>query len=146
MDAAWRRIAEAVMSPVLGPLLENLGDLRSRDSPPYEANGSSFSGGWYGYVDKDLRTLLGLPVRERYNLRYCGNGSLDECRDALWAALKAAADELAAAQGADPSSWRSDANLERIDFSPGLISNTMRWTNRPTFQQVIRFDRQGGGG
>jgi hypothetical protein len=57
----------------------------------------------------------------------------------LWAALKAASDVLAVTQGSDPTQWRSDATRERIRFTPGLIPTTMRWTNRPTFQQVLRF-------
>jgi hypothetical protein len=100
-----------------------------------------FSGGWYGYVNKDLRTLLGERVRDPYNLRYCGDGSLLACRDSLWAALKAAADELAAAQGPDPTKWRASATNERLRFAPGLLPATMRFTNRPTFQQVLRFGR-----
>jgi hypothetical protein len=127
------------MTPELGPLTSDLASLQSRDNPPYTANGSSFGGGWYGYVDKDLRTLLGRHVNQRYNERYCGAGSLSACRASLWAAVKAASDQLAAAQGPDPTQWRSDATLERIKFSPGLIPNTMRWTNRPTFQQVLQF-------
>jgi acyl-homoserine lactone acylase PvdQ len=142
MDAAWDRMANAVMTPVLGPLTTDLAVLQPRDEPPYRpgGNGSSFGGGWYGYVDKDLRTLLGDPVQGRFNLRYCGVGSLDACRASLWAALQAAAAQLAAAQGPVPSAWRADATLDRINFQPGLIPNTMRWTNRPTFQQVLRFN------
>lgn len=132
MGAAWDRIADAVMTPVLGPLVEELASLQGRHSGGY-------GGGWYGYVDKDLRTLLGRPVRGRYNLRYCGAGSLDACRVSLWAALQAAAMELAAAQGPDPSAWRAPA--ARIRFAPGLIPDTMRFTNRSTFQQVLRFGR-----
>jgi hypothetical protein len=59
----------------------------------------------------------------------------------LWAALEQAGNELAAEQGnPDPTTWRSDATGERIRFTPGLLSNTMRWTNRPTFQQAISYD------
>jgi hypothetical protein len=36
--------------------------------------------------------------------------------------------------------WRSDATAERIDFPPGVLGQTMRWTNRPTFQQLMEFD------
>ena len=72
-------------------------------------------------------------------MRYCGRGSLTACRESLYAAVRAAADELAAQQGSDPRAWRSDATKERIRFSPGLIQNTMRWTNRSTFQQVLEF-------
>ena len=62
-------------------------------------------------------------------------------RRSLWAAIDAAGDELQAAQGPDPTAWRADATGERIRFSGGLLADTMRWTNRPTFQQVISFAR-----
>ena len=78
-------------------------------------------GGWYEYVDKDLRTQLGIAVQRRFSRRYCGNGNRDACRDALWAALRRAADGLAAAQGPDPAQWRADATAERIKFIPSLI-------------------------
>jgi len=131
MADAWNRIANAVMTPVLGPLVDELATLEPRDN-------QGESDGWYGYVDKDLRTLLGQHVREKYKLRYCGNGSLDACRASLWAAMAAATSDLVASQGADPSRWRADS--PRISFAPGLIPNTMRFTDRSTFQQVIRFD------
>ena len=89
------------------------------------------------YVDKDLRTMLHQPVRGPYHLRYCGNGSLDACRTALWAVVDQVAQQLAAAQGPDPSVWRSTAR--RQGFTPGLIPDTIRATNRPTFQQVLEL-------
>jgi acyl-homoserine lactone acylase PvdQ len=142
MDAAFEPIADAVMQPVLGPLLTDLAALLPKDRGPYAegVNGSAFGSGWYGYVDKDLRRLLGRSVRGPFGLRYCGEGSLERCRASLWSALAGATAELAAAQGADPAAWRSDATLERISFSPGLLPDTMRWTNRPTFQQVLELD------
>ncbi len=141
LDAAFEPMADAVMTPVLGPLRDELARLQRRDNPPYRANGSAFGDGWYGYIDKDLRTLLGRKVHRPFNLRYCGRGSLAACRSSLWAALQRSVDSLARTQGADPAAWRSDATKERIRFLPGLIPNTMRWSNRPTFQQVIRFAR-----
>jgi acyl-homoserine lactone acylase PvdQ len=138
MDAAWPRIADAVMTPVLGPLVDDLARLHSRsdDAGP---GGSSYLSGWYGYVDKDLRTLLGREVRGQYSRRYCGAGVLVTCREALWAALDAAAAELEAKQGPAPSSWRADATAERIRFTSGVLQDTMRWSNRPTFQQLMSF-------
>ena len=138
MDAAWPRIADAVMGPVLGPLVDRLAALhgRSDDAGP---GGSSYISGWYGYVDKDLRTLLGREVKGPYSRRYCGAGVLATCRDALWAALDAAAAELEAKQGPAPSTWRADATAERIRFTSGVLPDTMRWTNRPTFQQLMSF-------
>jgi acyl-homoserine lactone acylase PvdQ len=140
MDAAWPRIADAVMSPVLGPLTDQLDGLLSRDQPP-NPGGSSYFSGWYGYVDKDLRSLMGgTPASSAFHTRFCGAGNLAACRTSLWAALEAAGDELAAAQGPDPAAWRADATGERIRFA-GFLSDTMRWANRPTFQQVMTFVR-----
>jgi acyl-homoserine lactone acylase PvdQ len=140
MDAAWPRLADAVLSPVLGPLLPRLAALvpRSEDANP---NGSAYLSGWYGYVDKDLRSLLGRDVRGPYSRRYCGAGVLATCREALWAALDAAAAQLEATQGPVPSAWHADGTGERIRFVSGILPDTMRWTNRPTFQQVMSFSR-----
>ena len=81
--------------------------------------------------------LLGKPVQGAYSTRYCGDGNVTACSQSLWTALDAAASALAAAQGADPAAWRASAVVERISF--GLLPLTMRWANRPTFQQVISF-------
>ena len=62
-------------------------------------SGSAYISGWYGYVEKDLRALLGREVRGPYSRRYCGAGVLATCREALWAALDAAAAELEKAAG-----------------------------------------------
>jgi hypothetical protein len=138
MDAAWPRLADAVMSPVLGPLVARLAALQgpSDDAGP---GGSSYISGWYGYLDKDLRSLLERDVRGPFSRRYCGAGVLATCRDALWGALDAAAAELEATQGPAPSSWRADATGERIRFTSGVLTDTMRWSNRPTFQQLMSF-------
>ena len=138
LDAAWPRLADAVMAPVLGPLVDRLARLmgRSNDAGP---GGSAYISGWYGYVDKDLRALLDQPVRSPYSRRYCGAGVLATCREALWRSMDSAAGELEKAQGPAPSAWRADATRERIRFTSGVLPDTMRWTNRPTFQQVISF-------
>jgi len=138
LEVTWPRLADAVFSPVLGPLVTRLAELHGRSDDP-GPGGSAFLSGWYGYVDKDLRTLLGQPVRGPFSRRYCGSGSLEACRTALWAALDAAAVHLEQVQGAVPSSWRADATAERIRFASGVLPDTMRWTNRPTFQQVMSF-------
>jgi acyl-homoserine lactone acylase PvdQ len=138
LDAAWPGLSDAVFAPVLGPLVPRLAALmgRSDDAGP---GGSSYISGWYGYIDKDLRTLLDRPVREPFSRRYCGAGVLATCRESLWAAIDAAAASLESTQGPAPSTWRADATAERIRFTSGVLSDTMRWTNRPTFQQVMTF-------
>jgi acyl-homoserine lactone acylase PvdQ len=138
LDTAWNRLADAAMTPVLGkPLADQLAStLFSRfDAPP-----SGQFDGWYQYMDKDLRSLMGEKVKGPFANRYCGAGDIAVCRAALWAALEAAGVDLEAAQGPDPNAWRADANAERIKFLPGLLPFTMRYTNRPTgIQQVIEF-------
>jgi hypothetical protein len=137
VDAAWPRLEDAVLGPVLGPQLDDLDGLVGRDAGP----ASDFTDGRFWYVHKDLRTLLGEPVRGRFRNRYCGRGSLGACKAALIGALEAAGEELAAAQGPNPDAWRADAAAERIDFTPGVLPTTIRYTNRPSgIQQVLFFD------
>jgi acyl-homoserine lactone acylase PvdQ len=138
MDAAWPKIARAVLTPVLGPFVTRLEKVYPLDDPA-NAQGSAYDSGWYGYVDKDLRALLGKPVAGRFSRQYCGTGVLALCQASIWAALHAAGSELSASQGASPAAWHADANAERIHFSGGLLPATMRWTNRPTFQQLLSF-------
>ena len=129
MDAWWPRLAVGVLQPVLGPLTDQLKTLApiSDDANP---GGSSYDAGWYGYVERDLRGDS--------STIYCGAGVPAACAASLWQTLDQAGNELQAAQGAAPSGWRSDATKERIRFS-GFIPDTMRWTNRPTVQQVMVF-------
>jgi hypothetical protein len=128
MDAIWRPIANAVMSPVFGALITDLDNVRSLDGLEGES-----------YVDKDLRKLLGDPVVGPFNLSYCGNGVLAACSDALWQAIHTAADATATQLGQpDPALWRETA--QRSGFVPGLLPYTFPFTNRPTFQQVLEFE------
>jgi acyl-homoserine lactone acylase PvdQ len=131
IDAAWRPIADAVMAPVFGDLVDDLSSVRSL---------SGLSG--ESYVDKDLRTLLGDKVDGRFNLRYCGGGALAQCRASLWAAIHDAADDLTTELGeTNPANWLKPA--AQTGFTPGLLPNTFPTTNRPTFQQVLELQRKG---
>jgi acyl-homoserine lactone acylase PvdQ len=143
MDAAWPLFAKTVMRPVLGDLVERLAQLH-RVSNDANTQGSAYQDGWYGYVEKDLRRLLGRTVRGPYETQFCGAGNLDSCRESLWSALEQACDLLQAKQGVEPTAWRADARPERIGFTTGLIRDTMAWTNRPTFQQVMSFSGHRG--
>jgi len=133
MDALFEPLAAAVMRPVFGDLTEALDDIRNLGggtNPSSSPPGASF-------IDKDLRTLLGKDVAGKFNLSYCGNGDLDTCRDSLWQVVDEVTQQLAAERGDDPSTWLREGY--RQSFAPGLIPNTMRGTNRPTFQQVLEF-------
>lgn len=131
MDALFTPLAEAVMRPVFGDLTRRL-DLGSTSdrTPASSPDGAS-------YMDKDLRTLLGKDVQGAFNLSYCGAGDLDDCRDSLWQVVDEVAQQLVVERGDDPTTWLLEGQL--TGFAPGLIPDTFRTTNRPTFQQVLEF-------
>jgi acyl-homoserine lactone acylase PvdQ len=137
MDAAWPKLADAWTSTVLGAQLTlQLNSFYTQYQAPPGGQESS----WVEYLNKDLRTILGEHVRGAYGVRYCGGGNLRRCRRLLWGAMNAAGNELAAAQGPNPSDWHSSATAERIKFIPGILPYTMAYTNRPTgIQQVLSF-------
>jgi acyl-homoserine lactone acylase PvdQ len=139
MDAAWPKIADACLGTRLAPpLLEELRTLFSRwDAPP-----EGQEDGWYQYLDRDIRSLLGRRVAKPLENKYCGRGSKGAAQRAIWSAIAAAGQELTAAQDtSDPASWHADATAERIEFVPGLLPTTMHYTNRPSgIQQVISFN------
>ena len=139
MDAWWPRLAVAVLQTQLGPLTDELKTLApiSNDA---NSGGSSYGAGWYSYVDEAVRAALGSSTSapSSQTALTCGDGTPASCASVLWTSLDQAGNALAAAQGPDPSTWRADAAAERVRFS-GFLTDTMRWTNRPTFQQVISF-------
>jgi hypothetical protein len=137
MDALFEPLAAAVMRPVFGDLVEALDDIRDLGGNHDAGSGSVSSPPGASFVDKDLRTLLGKQVEGEYNLSYCGNGSLENCRDSLWQVVEDVSQELASEYGGDPDTWLREGH--RLGFEPGLIPDTFRATNRPTFQQVIEF-------
>jgi acyl-homoserine lactone acylase PvdQ len=144
MDVAWPLMANAWANGVLGSgLAAELGSFDSQYDAPSHDPGSSGSGqshGWHIYMNKDLRSILGMPVRGRFSVRYCGGGNLKRCRRLLWSAIDRAGRELEAAQGPDPSRWRSSATAERISFTPGVLPFKMRYANRPSgIQQIVSF-------
>jgi acyl-homoserine lactone acylase PvdQ len=131
MDAAWRPLATAVLQRVFGDSLSDVNGVRNIGGPAGES-----------LVDKDLRTLLGEKVKGKYNLRYCGDGDFQVCRNYLWIYLHVVDEQLATQFGnREPSTWLKTADT--TGFQPGLIPNRFRSTNRPTFQQVLQFDHDG---
>ena len=83
--------------------------------------GSSYIDSWYGYVH-DLTSVLGTKQQsDGYANHYCGGGRGGGGGASLWAALDAAGNGLATAQGSDPTAWRSNATDERIQFAPGIL-------------------------
>ncbi|QIG42750.1 penicillin acylase family protein [Nocardioides anomalus] len=144
-DAWWesgsRSVAYDVMGDRLGGLVRKLP--QGLDDHPRSGQGSSFNGiAWYGYLSKDLRTVLGKKVDAPYSTGYCGQGSLAACRTTLRASLAAAVARVLSDQG------KSSVNQLTYDKTQDDIrANTagivgvrpIDWQNRPTFQQVVSF-------
>ncbi|MFJ4416841.1 penicillin acylase family protein [Streptomyces sp. NPDC088925] len=153
MDAWWPRLVEAEFKPGLGDgLYSSLTALLTVDESPSAAHGptgahagSSFQYGWWGYVSKDLRAVLGDKVEGPLGAKYCGAGDLSACRTTLLTTLaQAAAVPADQVYPGDDSckagdQWCSDAIIHRA--LGGITHAPFQWQNRPTYQQVVEFPR-----
>jgi Penicillin amidase len=142
MDAWWPRLVTAQFRGPLGAdLYESVESMMGIDNRP-GASGSAYGSGWYGYVEKDLRSVLGLSVEGAFSREYCGGGSLAECRRLLRRSF-ARAVKNSAPEDVYPGEdcpegnlqWCNDA-IRHTEF--GVIRQPrIHWQNRPTFQQVV---------
>ncbi len=161
MDAWWPLWVQAEFQPVLGSSLLNQveSDYPINDEPGAGApvhgtpstlhQGSAFDVGFYGIVQKDLRSVMHKPETGKLNRVFCGSGSLARCRAALESSLQAAAAETPAqvypAEG--PCQAGDQECHDSIQFRAiGAISQPlMEWVNRPTFQQADAIQGRAGG-
>ncbi len=113
------------------------------DNHPRGGRGSSWNGvAWYGYLNKDLTSVLDRRVSSPYRLSYCGRGSRSACRDTLRTSLRAAVQRVLAEQGKrNVGGLRYDKSADDIRSVTAGTVGTRRidWQNRPTFQQVVAF-------
>jgi acyl-homoserine lactone acylase PvdQ len=151
LDAWWPLLVRAAFEPGLGSGLYGAftANLPVDESPsaahgPTGSHaGSAYQYGWWSYVDKDIRRVLGERVEGPLARAYCGGGDLAGCRDVLTATLKEAAartpaqvypgDEHCAAG----DEWCADAIVHRA--LGGITHGPVSWQNRPTYQQVVEF-------
>jgi acyl-homoserine lactone acylase PvdQ len=157
MDAWWPLWVRAEFQPVLGGnLFDRIQHMVSLDNPPNNGGqhlGSAYQDGWWGYVSKDLRRVLGRRERGRFSRVYCGNAYRGRhtrkrtrrgCRSRLLNALIQAAntpasklyqDDVCKAQHQQGSQTCYDS----VMFRPlGAVTQPLiPWINRPTFQQVV---------
>ena len=146
MDVWWPRLLEAMYRPALGgALYSDLQAILPIDDPP-GPQGSAYILGWYGYVDKDLRRVLGRPVKGRLSRLYCGNGDEERCRRALADSLDAAVatveqryGSLEAARVPATCETEDPPACDQIEFTTAGAVQTpaIPWQDRPTFQQVV---------
>jgi acyl-homoserine lactone acylase PvdQ len=157
MDAWWPLWVHAEFEPVLGgDLFGKIQHVISLDNPPNNGGqhlGSAYQDGWWGYVDKDLRRLLGRRERGKFSRIYCGAGHsgrqsrkrmIRGCRSQLLNSLiKAARTPASKLYGDSVCSAQGRANqqtcYDTVMFRPlGAVTQPLiPWINRPTFQQVV---------
>jgi acyl-homoserine lactone acylase PvdQ len=152
MDAWWPRLVRAMFEPVVGSRYigetEKINPFVNGPGP----GGSAFGSGWWGYVDKDLRSLLGQRVRGPLSRRYCGRGNLRRCRVLLVETLRDAAIDVRRKYGvADVADVKAPATCakakkpqecDQIEFTTaGAVATApIPWQDRPTFQQVVAVE------
>ncbi|MCX5554815.1 penicillin acylase family protein [Streptomyces sp. NBC_00038] len=151
LDAWWPLLVKAEFEPGLGTSLYNaittnlpIDESPSASHGPTGSHaGSAFQYGWWSYVDKDIRAVLGETVQGPLAQKYCGGGTLTGCRDILISTLKTAAgktaaqvypgDELCAAG----DQWCADSIVQTM--LGGIKHYNISWQNRPTYQQVVEY-------
>ena len=152
MDAWWPRLVKAQFEPVVGERFmteaQKMNPFISGPGP----GGSAFGSGWWGYVDKDLRRILGQRVRGPLSRRYCGRGNLRRCRDLLVSTLNEAASDVrkkyAVASVDDvkvPATCEEAQKpqaCDQIEFTTAGAVPTppIPWQDRPTFQQIVAVE------
>ncbi len=158
MDAWWPLLVEAEFSDALGTdLYAALSTVLQTDESPSGSvgkassvesarghKGSSFQYGWWSYVHKDLRAVLGRSVAGGFPAKFCGDGVLAACRAALLSTLKTAAALPASAVYKTDATCKTAGDqwcADSIVHSGlgGITQPNISWQNRPTYQQVVQF-------
>jgi acyl-homoserine lactone acylase PvdQ len=139
MDAWWTPMVRAVFEPVLGRRLFNrIADINQVDYTPRQGPDTWYYG-WMGYVQKDMRALLGGRIAEPPSRVYCGRGSRKRCRATLLRTLGAAGEDVptdievpATCEVTDPP------QCDQLDFiTAGAVETPpIPWQDRGTFQQA----------
>lgn len=144
VDAWWPRLVEDTLEKRTGGAFQLLG--APIHQAPQLGQGFAFGFGPYPHVDKDLRQVLGDPVRGRFSRTYCGGGDLTACRDELWGALSdAVADLEQEFDTSAPAQWRRAVLDDAIRHAPAGVTTLppIPFQNRPTYQLVVEFPGPG---
>ena len=159
LDAWWPLLVRAQFEPELGEDLytELTRAVQTDESPSgaigggepgsvnqdQEHRGSAFQYGWWSYVDKDLRAVLGQDVDGDLGEVYCGDGDLDTCRtvllDSLAEAVATPAEEVYPGDGHCDAGDQLCADTVIHQSVGGIDMWPIHWQNRPTYQLVHQF-------
>jgi acyl-homoserine lactone acylase PvdQ len=138
MDAWYPRLVHAAFDGQLADVY-GLIPLGLDDKPGHL--GSAYQSGYYGHLLKALRQARGAPVRGRYRVLRCADGTEAGCAAAVQSSLHDAMAELTARFGSSsPTDWHADPAGDFIQYDLGGFATapSMPWQNRPTFQQVVQ--------
>jgi len=154
MDAWWRPAVSGIFEPVLGhDLLETIAHINPVDYLPTDGPDTWFYG-WMGYVQKDLRVLLGRRPKQMPSRVYCGRGVRRACRAILQLTLGAAVDAVVKRYGsvdgariATTCPVTEPASCDQLDFiAAGAIEvPPTPWQDRGSFQQAVEVGAPGAG-
>ncbi|MEU5837052.1 penicillin acylase family protein [Streptomyces diacarni] len=150
MDAWWPLLVEGAFRPALGgelyDALTNALQVDETPSTPGDGvahKGSAFQHGWWSYVHKDLRNVLGEKVPGAAPRKFCGAGDVAQCRATLLSTLAEAAKTPAETTypGDDVCEAGDQWCADSIQQRPlgGITDDLTNWQNRPTYQQVVQF-------
>jgi len=148
MDAWWPRLVRAEFEPTLqAPAFAAIQRMLAvGDHTTGDPTAPDFFDGWWGYVHKDLRTLLNRrDPAGRFSRVYCGGGSPSACRAALQASLREALG-VTRAELYGKGDCQDDPDAECFDrnrstIAAGIDVPPAPFQNRPTFQQTVALTR-----
>ena len=168
MDAWWPLLIDYEFKPSWGkPLFSRMQGFLLPDNDPNGDGahlGSAYDGGWYHYVQQDIRSVLGKrrlkglrgpPKRgTRLSRTYCGGsthkrGNLKVCRRRILTSLgralgadpkKTYADDVCDKYGLPSDQWCFDTVRQRPVGAIG--QQLIEWINRPTFQQAVEVKKK----
>lgn len=136
---------KTLVDAIFGDELKDTSLPNTLEDSPQQGQGSAYMTGYYSYVHKVARQVLGTSVRDRWSQHYCGDGTKEDCRTILWDALKVAATNLSNEYGSsNVNDWVYDSARDEI-IQTGLgvtAAPNMQWMNRPTFQQVVQVGEE----
>ena len=145
MDEWFTPMVRAIYEPVLGKeLVDRIAVINPIDYRPVDGPDTWFYG-WMGYVQKDMRQLLGRRVRGRQSRVYCGRGSRSRCRSILLKTLAEAREAVVRKYGSldavrIPSTCpiTDPPSCDQLDFiAAGAVETPpVPWQDRGTFQQA----------
>lgn len=152
MDAWWPLLVKDEFRPNLGTdLYDALTHALQIDETPSTPGdgvahkGSSFQQGWWSYVHKDLRNVLGEEVKGAMPQKFCGAGDVAQCRQSILSTLVKAAQTPAEKTypGDDVCKAGDQWCADSIQQRPlgGITDDLTNWQNRPTYQQVVQFPK-----